>query len=188
MHRRIPLLSSLRDVFSLLWPTKSAGHTLYAKMPNEKDLAAGLEQQYQRHKAQFVIGRKTTEEFMAGLSQFVDLVPADLSAVSKDVLGHCQYNISHHEDAIGKPLTYQLYSVLFNEKSEPYYHDKDLQDWADGFVWLFLETTTGIFQTNSAALSWDIHVYRGISPADIQARNSTFKGYLHLFMLHDDCR
>lgn len=187
MKGRIPFLSYLRDVFSLIWPAKPAGTVLYAPKMNETDLAARLEEQYQRHKSQFVIGRKTTEEFIAGVSQFVDLVPADKSMVSKDLLYCWQYNISHHKDAAGKPLTYLLYAVLRNEKSASYYHENHMQDLTEKKIWLLFETTTGIFETNSAALSWDLQVYRGISPDDIAARNDTFRWYLSLFAMYDDC-
>ena len=135
----------------------------------------------------YVDNRKKTSDI---LKQLVDLEEKPIDFLPQKRIELLENNLIHsiHFDK-SKGVSLKLFFVIDNGKSRNYYqHPYFIQSVTDPFlqdkrIYIFLDESVGMVETNSSLLGFDAKILSGISPKSVEKKDSYFMDYISAFEL-----
>lgn len=122
----------------------------------------------------------------------VDIKEIPIETLSPTHLKFSMENATHSvHDIPDQKITLHMFQVLLNERSAPYYQDiKNDTTYMAYFeqetVYILVEDTLGIIETNSNLLFRQVKIARGVTQKDLEDKDLPLLDYLSIFNELDD--
>jgi hypothetical protein len=133
----------------------------------------------------YVSERKKTID---SLNQLVDMEEKLIDFLPEKRLGLLAENTVNSIYFNGsREVSLKLFFVLNNEKSRKYYEHPYFTNTEtdplleDDRLYIFLDETAGIIETNSSLLASDVRILAGISPESVKKQDRYFRDYVSAF-------